>query len=56
MTTEHPTNNDELAGTPTWPPLSTNRFEGVLWSEWLMCQARPATDDGIRFLAGLEVE
>jgi hypothetical protein len=37
----------------TWPPLSSNRFAGVLWSEKLMSQARAASSDAERFMKGL---
>jgi hypothetical protein len=38
---------------PTWPPLSSNRAEGLLWSERLMCLAAPASADVARFAAAL---
>ncbi len=55
-TTERPTMNDDLAGTPTWPVLSQNRQAGILWSERLMRQASTAAADSTRFMAGLESE
>ena len=56
MHTNRPTQNDELAGTPTLEPTSRSRFEGVLWSERLMAQAAPASNDALRFLVGLSTE
>lgn len=37
----------------TWPPMSSNRFNGVLWAERLMRQARAASSDAERFMKGL---
>lgn len=37
----------------TWPPMSSNRFAGVLWVERLMSQARVASGDAERFMKGL---
>ena len=37
----------------TWPPMSSNRFAGMLWSERLMSQARAASSDAERFMKGL---
>ncbi len=53
MPTERPTMNDELAGAPTWPVLSHNRHNGMLWCERLMRTASPASSDAARFMAGL---
>lgn len=55
MHTERPTIPD-LAGpsvSPTHPPMSRNRAEGILWSERLFAQAAPASSDAARFAAGL---
>ena len=38
----------------TWPPMSSNRFNGVLWAERLMSQARAASSDAERFMANLK--
>jgi hypothetical protein len=37
----------------TWPPMSSNRFAGMLWSEKMMSQARAASSDAERFMKGL---
>lgn len=54
MNTNRPTQNDELAGTPTLEPTSRNRFDGNVWYERLMSQSAPASSDGARFAAGLD--
>lgn len=42
-----------VAGT-TWPPMSSNRAAGILWSERLFATARTASGDAARFAAGLD--
>lgn len=37
----------------TWPPMSSNRFAGMVWSERPMSQARAASSDAERFMKGL---
>lgn len=37
----------------TWPPMSSNRFNGTLWYETLISQARSASGDAERFMKGL---
>lgn len=54
MNSNRPTQNDELAGTPTCEPKSRSKFNGMLWSERLMAQAAPASSDAARFIAGLD--
>lgn len=39
---------------PTFPPFSRNRFDGCVWYEGMMSQARSASNDCARFAAGLE--
>ncbi len=53
--TERPTNADAL-GTPdpTWPPMSANRYAACAWYCAMMRQTATASNDGARFLAGLE--
>lgn len=46
--------NDELAGTPTAPVLSTSRAAGNEWYCKLMAEAAPASSDAARFVAALE--
>ncbi len=55
-TTERPTMNDDLAGTPTWPVLSQNRQAGIEWYERMMSQVSGAAADSTRFMAGLTEE
>jgi hypothetical protein len=55
-TTDRPTNNDELAGTPTQEPTSRSRQAGIEWSERMFAQARGAELDAVRFVCGLEAE
>ena len=55
MTTERPTQNDELAGTPTAPAPSGNRQAGNEWFCAIMAQARE-TNDAARFAANLTEE
>ena len=46
-----PTEADALCASqgPTWPPLSSNRAEGIRWAERLFAQARCASQDTARF-------
>ena len=42
-----------FAAPKTWPVLSQDRAEGVLWYERLMATSAPASGDCARFAAGL---
>jgi hypothetical protein len=45
----------EASSATTWPPMSSNRAAGIVWSERLMAQVRVCSGDASRFAAGLGI-
>ncbi len=45
-----------FCGATTWPPMSSNRAAGIVWSERLMAQVRVCSGDTERFAGGMAAE